>query len=72
MQLNKVWPMDFFHDQLEIRIFTTFETFSRFSPIVDLRFSYRCEDVVRALKETCAGDVARRPSPYKQLCRRAI
>jgi len=45
--------MDFVHDQLatgrKIRVLTVVDTFSRFSPIVDPRFSYRAEDVVRAL-----------------------
>jgi len=43
--------MDFVHDQLatgrKIRILTVVDTFSRFSPAVDARSSYRGEDVVR-------------------------
>ena len=54
---NHVWAMDFVHDQLatgrKIRILTIVETFSRFSPAVDLRFSYRGEDVVPALEKVC-------------------
>ncbi len=44
--------MDFVHDQLatgkKIRVLTVVDTFSRFSPIVDPRFSYRAENVIRA------------------------
>ena len=51
--------MDFVHDQLatgkKIRVFTVIDTFSRFSPVVDPRFSYRAEDVVAALQEACAA-----------------
>ena len=54
---NDVWAMDFVHDQLatgrKIRVLTVIDTFSRFSPIIDPRFSYRAEDVVRALDQTC-------------------
>ena len=31
------------------------DTFSRFSPILDPRFSYRGEDVVASLEQTCAA-----------------
>ena len=54
---NEVCAMDFVHDQLatekRIRVLTVVDTFSRFSPIIDPRFSYRAEDVVRALDQTC-------------------
>lgn len=54
---NQVWAMDFVHDQLvtgrKIRILTIVDTFSRFSPAVDPRFSYRGEDVVLALERVC-------------------
>ena len=47
---NETWAMDFVHDQLvtgrKIRVLTIIDTFSRFSPAVDPRFSYRGEDVV--------------------------
>lgn len=47
---NQVWAMDFVHDQLatgrKIRILTVIDTFSRYAPAVDPRFSYRGEDVV--------------------------
>ena len=48
--VNETWAMDFVHDQLvterRLRILTVVDTFSRFSPGVDARFSYRGEDVV--------------------------
>ena len=62
---NDVWPMDFVHDQLAtrhsplatrrgIRVLTVVDTFSRNSPLLDPRFSYRGEDVVRAQERVCA------------------
>lgn len=49
--------MDFVHDQLATgrkrRILTVVDRFSRFSPAVDARFSYRGEDVVQALERIC-------------------
>ena len=49
--------MDFVHDQLatgqKIRVLTVVDTFSRFSPVIDPRFSYRAEDVVAMLERTC-------------------
>jgi transposase InsO family protein len=51
---NDVWAMDFVHDQLatgqKIRVLTVVDTFSRFSPALDPRFSYRAEDVVATLE----------------------
>ena len=42
---NKVWAMDFMSDQLfngrRIRILTTLDAFSRLSPAIDVRQSYR-------------------------------
>jgi len=42
--------MDFVHDQLatglKIRVLTVVNTFSRYGPMLDARFSYRGEDVV--------------------------
>lgn len=47
---NETWAMDFVHDQLatgrKIRMLTLVDTFSRYSPAVDARFSCRGEDVV--------------------------
>ncbi|WP_421611188.1 integrase catalytic domain-containing protein [Bradyrhizobium ottawaense] len=49
--------MDFVHDQLatgrKIRVLTIVDTFSRFSPAVDPRFSYRGGDVVQTLERIC-------------------
>lgn len=49
--------MDFVHDQLatgrKIRVPTVVDTFSRFSPVLDPRFSYRGEDVVATLDRAC-------------------
>ena len=54
---HDVWAMDFVHDQLatgrKIRILTMVDTFSRYVPTLDPRFSYRGEDVVRTLEEVC-------------------
>jgi putative transposase len=47
----------FVHDQLatgrKIRVLTIVDTFGRFSPAVDPRFSYRGEDVVQTLERVC-------------------
>jgi len=55
---NDVWAMDFVHDQLatgrKIQVLTVVDTFSRFSPAVDPRFSYRAENVVATLERVCA------------------
>ena len=57
-RVNDVWVMDFVHDQLatgrKIRVLTVVDTFSRFSPVLDPRLSYRGEDVVQTLETTCA------------------
>lgn len=46
------------HDQLatgrKLRVLTVVDTFSRFSPVLDARFSYRGEDVVATLERVCA------------------
>lgn len=56
-RVNDVWAMDFVYDQLatgrKIRVLTVVDTFSRFSPVLDPRFSYRGEDVVQTLEVTC-------------------
>ena len=50
--------MDFVHDQLatgrKIRILTVVDTFTRYSPVIDPRFTYRSENVVEALDQACA------------------
>jgi putative transposase len=57
VRINETWAMDFVHDQLatgrKIRILTIVDTFSRFSPAVDPRFSYRGQDVVATLERVC-------------------
>jgi putative transposase len=57
-QPNETWAMDFVHDQLatgkKIRVLTVVDIFSRFAPIVDPRFSYRAQDVVAVLEQTCS------------------
>jgi putative transposase len=56
---NETWAMDFVHDQLatgrKIRVLTVVDTFSRFCPVLDPRFTYRGEDVVQTLDRTCAA-----------------
>ena len=51
---NEVWAMDFVHDQLaagkKIRVLTVVDTFSRFSPAVEPRFSFRGADVAETLE----------------------
>jgi putative transposase len=55
---NETWAMDFVHDQLatgrKIRILTVVDPFSRFSPVIDPRFTYRSENVVEALGRACS------------------
>ena len=50
--------MDFVHDQLtlgrKMRILTVVDIFSKFSPTIDPRFSYRGEDVVATQERICA------------------
>ena len=52
--VNQVWAMDFVHDQLfdgrKIRVLTIVDTFSRLSPAIDVRQSYRGSDVVETLE----------------------
>ena len=54
---NETWAMDFVHDQLctgrKLRILTVVDTFSRFSPTIDPRYTYRGEDVVQTLEKVC-------------------
>lgn len=55
---NDVWAMDFVHDQLttgrKIRALTVVDTYSRYVPVLDPRFSYRGEDVVATLERVCS------------------
>lgn len=54
---NDVWAMDFVHDQLatgkKLRVLTIVDTFSRYVPALDVRYSYRGEDVVATLDRVC-------------------
>jgi putative transposase len=54
---NETWAMDFIHDQLatgrKLRVLTIVDTYSRYSPAIDPRFSYRGEDVVQTLERVC-------------------
>ncbi|AWC26101.1 Integrase core domain protein (plasmid) [Aminobacter sp. MSH1] len=54
---NQVWAIDFVHDQLatgrKILILTIVDTFSRYAPAEDTRFSHRGEDVVLTLGKVC-------------------
>ena len=47
--------MDFVHDQLatgrKLRVLTIVDTFSRFSPALDVRFNFRGADVVEVLEQ---------------------
>jgi putative transposase len=56
---NENWAMDFVHDQLatgrKLRIVTVVDTFLRFSPVLDPRFSYRGEDEVATLERVCGA-----------------
>ena len=66
---NHIWAMDFLHDQLfdgrKIRILAVIDLYSRFSPALDPRFSYRATDVVGTLDP---GRLARshRPMPLRK------
>ena len=55
---GEVWAMDFVHDQLatgrKLRILTIVDTWWRYSPGIDPRFSYKGEDVVQILERICA------------------
>jgi putative transposase len=63
---SQTWAMDFVHDQLamgkKIRILAVIDIFSRFSPVIDPRFSYRAEDVVMTLERSAESSVIRRRS----------
>ncbi len=51
---NETWAMDFVHDELatgrKLRVLTIVDTFSRFSPALEPRFSFRGTDVVEVLE----------------------
>jgi putative transposase len=52
---NETWAMDFVHDQLatgrKLRVLTIIDTFSRYSPAIEPRFTFRGADVVEILEE---------------------
>jgi putative transposase len=54
---NDVWAMNFVHDQLatgkKLRVLTVVDTFSRYVPVLDAKFSYSVEDVVATLVRVC-------------------
>ncbi|MDA9537052.1 transposase, partial [Bradyrhizobium sp. CCBAU 21362] len=54
---NETWAMDFVHDQLatghKLRVLTIVDTFSRFSPALAPRFTFRGTDVVEVLERAC-------------------
>lgn len=56
-QVNETWAMDFVHDQLatgrKLRVLTILDTFSRFSPAIEPRFTFRGADVVEILESVC-------------------
>lgn len=49
--------MDFVHDQLatghKLRVLAIIDIFSRFSPVLEPRFSFRCTHVVEILERVC-------------------
>jgi putative transposase len=51
---NETWAMDFVHDQLatgrKLRVLTIVDTFTRFSPALEPRFTFRGADVVDVLE----------------------
>ena len=54
---NDVWAMDFVYDQLatgrKLSALTVIDTFSRYIPVLYVKFSYRGEDVVNSLERVC-------------------
>lgn len=56
---NETWAMDFGHDQFgtgrTLRVLAIVDTFSRFSPAIDPRFSDRADDVAATLDPVCNG-----------------
>jgi putative transposase len=54
---NETWAMDFVHDQFatgrRLRVLTMVDIFSRFSPALQPRFTFRGTDVVEILEGVC-------------------
>jgi putative transposase len=63
---NEVWAMDFVHDQLatgkKLPVLTVVDTFSRYVPVLDARFSYRGEDAAATLDRVVVERVIPRRS----------
>jgi putative transposase len=55
--LNQTWDVDFVQDQLamgrKMRVLTVVDIFSKYTPGVDPRFSYRAENVIKTLDLVC-------------------
>jgi putative transposase len=64
---NQVWAMDFVHDQLfdgrKLRVLTIVDTFSRFSPAIEVRQSFKGADVVAVLER--ASQTAGHPTAIR-------
>jgi putative transposase len=64
---NETWAMDFVHDQLatgrKLFVLTIVDTFSRFSPALEPRFTFRGADVVEVGMSECSlvHEPCRRP-----------
>lgn len=56
-RVNEIWAMDFVHDQLatggKLRVLTIIDIFSRFSPALEPRLTFRGTDVVDVLERLC-------------------
>lgn len=54
---NDVWAMDFVHDQLfdgrKARVLTMVDAFTRYSPVIEARFSWRGATVADVLERVC-------------------
>ena len=63
---NETWAMDFVHDQLatgrKLRVLTIVDTFSRYSPALEPRFTVRGADVVEVLERVGRQGDSRRQS----------
>ena len=67
---NEIWAMDFVHDQLfdgrKIRALTIVDTFTRLSPAIDVRQSYRGADVVETLERGAVRNRLSEDDPRRQ------
>ncbi len=74
VRANETWAMDFVHDQLatgrKIRVLTIVDTFTRFSPAIEPRFSFRARmwllcsngSVVSMASQRASGSIRARSS----------